>query len=476
MKEVKISFGTAGWRGIISDDFTFDNVRVVSQAVADYIFEKSRIDEPKIVVGYDSRFLSENFAAAAAEVLAANGIKVLYSKTDTPTPAISCYIINKKLQGGINITASHNPPEYSGIKFSPDWGGPALPEATDKIEIYCQKIKDRPQDIKIMDFEEAKGKGRIEVADLSQIYITRIMEIIDTDVIEKNISIVYDAMYGTARDYIPAILPKAKLKLMHNKRDVLFGGHRPEPAKEYLGELIKSVVAEKFDIGIATDGDADRFGIIDSDGSFITPNQLLGLAMYHLHKKGYRGVAVRSVMTSSFIDGVAADLGVEVIETPVGFKYIGDIFRKQEMIVGGEESGGLTIGGHLPEKDGILACLLAAELRAIEGRPLKEILDKLQEKVGRFLTLRKNYTLSAKGINELRAKLEKSLPDIFGDFKVVDINRIDGYKFILDAENSWLGVRFSGTEPVVRIYVESSTRNNLQKILNSAENFFNLKN
>ncbi len=474
MKRVNINFGTAGWRGIISDDFTFSNVRLVSQAIADYLNGEVKSSSLKVVVGYDPRFLSEKFAELSSEVLAANGIKVLYSKTDVPTPAISYYIIKNKLSGGINITASHNPPQYSGIKFSPDWGGPAMPQTTREIEENCHKLQNSPGTIKTMDFEEARDKGLIDMVDLSDTYIKRIKEIINTELIEKDVSFSYDAMYGAARDYIPRIITSANFKVINDKRDVLFGGRRPEPAEEYLGKLKDMVLKENYDIGISTDGDADRFGIIDSDGEFITPNQVMGLSLYHLYKKGYRGIAVRSVMTSSFMDAVAKELGVEVIQTPVGFKYIGDIFRRKDIIVGGEESGGLTIGGHIPEKDGILACLLMAELIAIEKKPLKEILNELYSRVGNFVTIRKNYTVSSKVMDDLRSSLKDNIPDSIGNFKVKEVDKIDGYKLIFDEKNTWLGIRFSGTEPVVRIYVESTTAENVQKLVKSAEVIFNL--
>lgn len=474
MAKPDITFGTAGWRGIISDDFTFSNVRLVSQAIADYLNEEIKGAAPEVVLGYDPRFLSERFAAVSSEVLAANGIKVLYSKTDVPTPAISHYIINNKLSGGINITASHNPPEYSGIKFSPDWGGPALPKTTVKIEENCHRLQDNPLEIKSMDFEDAVDRGLIEIVDLSDSYISRIKEIIDAGLIGKNIALVYDAMHGSGRRYFPEIISQGNLKVINDNRDVLFGGHRPEPAEEYLEKLKNIVIDENYDLGVATDGDADRFGIIDTDGGFITPNQVMGLALYHLYKKGYRGVAVRSVMTSSFMDAVAKELEVEVIQTPVGFKYIGDIFRKKDMIVGGEESGGLTVGGHIPEKDGILACLLMAELRAIEGKPLKEILNELYKRVGKFVSIRKNYTLSPEVMDEIRTGLKKNIPDSIGEFKVKEVDETDGYKLILNAVNTWLGIRFSGTEPVVRIYAESSTEENIQKLLKGTEQIFNL--
>ncbi|MFH1414472.1 MAG: phosphoglucomutase/phosphomannomutase family protein [Elusimicrobiota bacterium] len=474
MRRSNITFGTSGWRGIISDDFTFDNVRLVSQAIADYIKEEPQERECSVVVGYDPRFLSEKFAAASSEVLAANGIKVHYSEIDAPTPGISHYIIENSLSGGVNITASHNPPEYSGIKFSPAWGGPALPDTTKKIEENCRRLEHNPEGIKRAFFDDAVENGMIQVVDLAVPYIKKIKELIDTKLIGKSLSCVYDAMYGAGRSYLSKIIENNSMRILNGQRDVLFGGHRPEPAEEYLEDMRNILLGGGYDIGLSTDGDADRFGIMDSNGVFITPNQVMGLALYHLYRKGYRGVAARSVMTSAFMDAVAAELGVEVVETPVGFKYIGDIFVKKDMIVGGEESGGLTIGGHIPEKDGILACLLMAELRATEGKPLSEILDELYKKVGSFITLRKNYRLTGGLMNKIKEKLDKSLPEAFGAFAVKSVNRIDGYKFIMEEKDTWLGVRFSGTEPVIRIYLESTTPENNEALLRSAEEYFGI--
>ncbi len=473
IKKDKITFGTAGWRGIISDDFTFKNLRAASQAISGYLL--STEDEPKVVVGYDTRFLSEEFSKAASEVLAGNGIKVIYSESDVPTPVISHYIIENALSGGINITASHNPPEYSGIKFSPSWGGPALPEATREIEKRALAVQEKPETLKRMDFDEAVSRGLIEIKNISASYIKVLKKTIDIESIEKSISIAFDCMYGTARNYIPEIIGKARLKIINGRRDVLFGGNSPEPAEKLLSGLKKTVKDEGYDIGLACDGDGDRFGVIDSDGTFISPNQVLGLALHHLYKKGFRGVAVRSVMTSSFIDGVAEKYSVDVIQTPVGFKYIGDVFVKRDMIVGGEESGGLTIGGHLPEKDGILACLLMAELRASSGKTLKDILDELQKETGTYVTVRKNYRLKPDEMEKLRGNLKKTPPDSFGSVKVDEVLTLDGYKFILGEKNSWLGLRFSGTEPVVRLYAESTTREKADGIIQNAEKRFKLK-
>ncbi|MEA3506492.1 MAG: phosphoglucomutase/phosphomannomutase family protein [Elusimicrobiota bacterium] len=470
MAENKISFGTAGWRGIISRDFTFANLQIVAQAIADYLLDN--YDNPSVISGYDTRFMAENFAVAASEVFAANNIKVYYSADDIPTPAISHIICEDNLSGGINITASHNPPEYSGIKFSPSSGGPALPETTGIIEENCRKIQAAPELVKSMVFKKAVEEGIVEVVDFSERYINSLSKIIDTKLIEKNLRIAYDPMYGTGRSYLRRILKGTEIKHIHESRDVLFGGNRPEPADEMLTELKELLSSGEFDIGLATDGDGDRFGIVDSGGQFINPNQVLGLGLYHLYNKGYSGPGVRSVMTSSFMDAVALLYSEEVIETPVGFKYIGDVFEKEEIALGGEESGGLTIGGHLPEKDGILACLLMAELRAREGKPLSDILEELYEKTGTFITVRKNYSLTSEKTDMLKEELKKKLPGEIGSYKVKKIIDIDGYKFILEEKNSWLGVRFSGTEPVVRIYAESSSREKADNIIKAAEKLF----
>ncbi len=468
MFKTKISFGTAGWRGIIADDFTYDNVRIVSRAIADFLNSEST-SEPEIFVGYDSRFMGEKFARAVSEVMAANGIKVYYSVKDIPTPAISQIIISKKLDGGINITASHNPPEYSGVKFSPAWGGPALPETTEKIEKNCENIVKNGQKVNFTAFEQAVAEDDIEEVDWISMYKKRLSELVDIDIISKKCAMVYDPMNGTGRNILKDIIPRANVKVINGNRDVLFGGHRPEPAREFIGELIELVKQGPYDIGLATDGDGDRFGIVDEDGTFITPNEVLGLALYHLcENKGYSGVAARSVMTSSFMDAVAEKYGVKMLETPVGFKYIGDISVKQNMVVGGEESGGLTIGGHLPEKDGILACLLMAELRATCEKSLKKILRELYDRVGKFVSVRKNFTITDDKKEEIQQKLARIDPSSIGDYRVNEVVKIDGYKYILDEKNSWLGIRFSGTEPVIRLYAESNSEKNVENIVDSA--------
>ncbi|MFH0948733.1 MAG: phosphoglucomutase/phosphomannomutase family protein [Elusimicrobiota bacterium] len=482
-----IKFGTSGWRGIIADDFTFDNVKLVSQAIADYIKSEIRKTEirrlgkiknpisqsPAVIIGYDTRFHSDNFAKISSTVFAANGIKTLLTKRDCPTPVISYEILRRKIAGGLNFTASHNPPEYNGLKFSPSWGGPALPETTEEIEKKLQ-ITNYKLRIKEMSYDEGKGKKLIEEIEPEKSYIKRIKELVDLSAIKKsNIKMVVDVLYGTGRGYLDKILIDSgcKIKVLHNFRDVLFGGNPPEPAKKNLSELLQILKKEKYQLGLATDGDADRFGIIDGDGTFIAPNETISLLLNHLvQTRKWNGVVARSVMTTHLIDAVAKKHNVEVRETPVGFKYIGEVMTKEKMIIGGEESGGLTIMGHIPEKDGILACLLVAEMVAVNKKPIREILKQIYREVGMILSDRLNFHLSPEKMNSIKSKLEKNPPSEIASIRVKNINKMDGYKFLLE-DGSWIGLRLSGTEPVVRIYVEADSRKKIDKLILASKGF-----
>src|SRR3989339_667183 len=437
MTEAKIKFGTSGWRGIISDDFTFQNVSKVAQAIARYVKEKEKQTVKNgVIVGYDTRFLSEKFAATAAGVLSANGIKVFLTQRDTPTPVISCEIIKKKLAGGINITASHNPASYNGMKFSPSWGGPALPETTKLIENYANDP---------------------------------LLKLIK----KMGMKVGVELLYGTGRDYLDLFLTESckKVVVFHDYRDAYFGGGSPEPNKERLGELDAAIKKEKLDIGLATDGDADRYGIIDRDGTFITPNEILSLLMVYLKKsRGWNGCVVRTVATTHLVDALAEKYGIPVRETPVGFKYIGEVMLKESMIIGGEESGGLTIYGHIPEKDGILACLLVLEMVASEKKTIKEILKKLYAEVGYIATGRGNVRLTEEKKQKLVSALSKKPPVKFGNYTVEKLITLDGYKFLLGGKN-WIMIRLSGTEPLVRLYAESDSDKQLNALLNLGKKY-----
>ena len=464
-----IKFGTSGWRDIIAEGFTYEGVRIVSQAIADYLkTEEFDKESNHIIVGYDTRFMSEDFAKASAEVLAANGFEIHYSVEDVPTPVISYEIIRSNACGGINITASHNPYKYNGIKFSPAWGGPALPKTTSKVEENCKKIKKDLSVIKTMPFNEGIEKGLIKKRDFKTDYLKRIEQLVDMDAIkESGIRVVVDVMNGAGRGYLDTILQYHGIPTiaLNVNRDPYFRGHHPEPCTECLGDAIEFVKDNDADIALATDGDADRFGIIDKDGNYITANEIIAVLLYHLVKnRGYKGIAARSVMTSSFIDAVAAEYGIELRETPVGFKYIGDILMKENLVIGGEESGGLTIHDHIPEKDGILACLLVVEMIAMFGKSIKEIKAEIEEKVGKFYTDRKNYRLAPDAMARVKDTLSKNPPKAFGKFEVRDIVTLDGHKFLFD-NSAWMGIRLSGTEPIVRCYIEAKNEDDLKELL-----------
>ena len=465
---IPIRFGTAGWRAIIAQDFTFNNVRIVAQSIADYL-KSEKLHHKQLVLGYDTRFHSENFARTVAEVLAANGIQILFCEKDAPTPAIALQILKKKTAGSVNITASHNPAEYNGIKFSTSWGGPALPEVTRYIEERCAAHQADGKPIHRMNIADARKKKLVVDFDPREDYLKHIRGLIDFNMLKKaKLSVICDVLYGTGKDYLDFLLQEGgcKVTVLHNWRDVLFGGHHPEPSAENLGELMALMKKQKADLGVGTDGDSDRFGIVDSDGSFLTPNEILPLVLDHLVRtRGWKGVAVRSVMTSHFLDAVARLHNIEVREVPVGFKYIAEVMVKDNFLMGGEESGGLTIKGHIPEKDGILACLLLAEVRAAAKKPLRQCLQDLEKKVGAsFLTERVNFRLPPEKMDALKERLATHPPTSLGDLSVRRIVDLDGVKFILK-DQSWLGIRLSGTEPLVRMYAESDSAKKLTHIV-----------
>lgn len=467
-----VKFGTSGWRGIIADDFTFQRVKVVTQAIAQYLMEEGIADRG-VVVGYDTRFLSERFALETAKVLAGNDIPVYLSDRDAPTPVISFEILRRKAAGGINFTASHNPPEYNGIKFSPAWGGPALPETTKAIENIANELM-KTFNYREMSLDEAKTRGLVTFEDFRPHYLADIKKKVNFEAIEKaRLKVGVDVLYGTAKDYLDTLLRDAgcEVTVFHDKRDPYFGGRPPEPAEENIEDLIEGVKAGRFDIGLATDGDADRFGVIDRGGRFIPANYLIPLLLDYLKKtRGWRGGVARSVATSHLVDAVAKLHDLKVYETPVGFKFIGDLITQDKISIGGEESAGLTIKGHVPEKDGILACLLAAEVMAVEGSSLSDLLDDIFRRIGhRIYTDRINIHLNDAIKEGLRKKLSEPR-ESFAGIKVTGIDRTDGVKYLLE-DGSWLLLRLSGTEPVARLYVESSDEIGFRKLVQAGKDF-----
>jgi len=465
----QIKFGTSGWREIIARDFTFDNVRLATQGIADYLKAEMASPQsaiagraPVLILGHDTRFLGREFALAVAEVLSANGFAPLLCDRDTPTPVIAHTIRHRRAIGGINLTASHNPAEYQGLKFSTFNGAPATPDVTNQIEANIVKLQAVNWTFKAVPFGTFTGQTINPMPD----YFRQLKKFIRYDVIKKaKLKIAVDLSYGTAHGYLDFLLEKAgtKITLFHNELNPLFGGHHPEPNAEGMTEAAKFVRSGKAQMGLGTDGDADRFGVVDKDGTWLTPNQILALTLYHLKKnRGWTGAVVRTVPTSHQVDAVAELFGVTVHETPVGFKYIGALMESEPIIVGGEESGGLSIKGHVPEKDGILACLLMAELVATEKKSLGQILQALAKQIGEFYTDRINISFAPEKKEALLAKLGGGLENI-GAFKVEKFITTDGYKFLLP-NREWVAFRASGTEPLIRCYIEAKSKANMKKL------------
>ena len=460
---MSIRFGTSGWRAIIADEFTYANVHRVTEAICGYLKENDETAGRPLIIGHDSRFMGEKFAAEAADIAARKGFRVLKCTGETPTPAISFAIRNEGAAGGINFTASHNPPEYQGIKFSSADGAPALPEVTGAIEA----ILDRDGSA-----EDAAG-GTVEEYDARPGYLDDLKIKVRLDLIaEGKGRYGYDPLWGTGRGYLDKLLTDSGLAVetIHDWRDVTFGGQAPEPGEEHIGELRATVKANGMTLGLATDGDADRFGVIDAGGEFITPNQLIAiLTDYLAESRGWKEGVARSVATSHLVDRVAEARGLKLYETPVGFKYIGELINKGEVILGGEESAGLSIKGHYPEKDGILACLLAAEAVTARGAGLTEQLNDIYGRYGRLESGRIGVRLTPDVAGKLKEKLSQE-PDSIGGRKIERINRLDGVKFLF-ADNSWMLMRPSGTEPMVRIYAESESRDDVEALLEEGRKY-----
>jgi alpha-D-glucose phosphate-specific phosphoglucomutase len=464
-----IKFGTSGWRGLIARDFTFDNLRVATQGIAEYL--KAALADanspvhgrpPVVILGHDTRFLGRDFALAAGEVLAANGLVPLLCCRDTPTPVIAHTIRHRKAIGGINLTASHNPAEYQGLKFSPANGAPAPPEVTGQIEANIARLAAEG-----WSFAAAPpGTFTCKTFDPQPAYFRQLHRLVDFDAIRQaRLRVAVECRYGTGRDYLDKLLADAgaKVTVFHAELNPLFGGHHPEPDAAGMAEVSRFVRRGQAQLGLGLDGDADRFGIVDQDGAWLTPNQVLALALYHLKRnRGWTGAVVRTVPTSHQVDAVAEWLGVKVHETPVGFKYIGALMEREPIIVGGEESGGLSVKGHVPEKDGILACLLMAELVAYERKPLKRILAQLAKVTGEFHTDRINVKVLPYKKEALLARLAAGL-DRVGPFKVKQFITLDGYKFLLP-DREWVAFRASGTEPLIRCYLEARSAARLKRL------------
>jgi phosphoglucomutase len=454
-----IKFGTSGWRGLIADDFTFANVRLAVNAIAEHL--KTKAKQPTILVGYDTRFYSEEFSQLAVEILQHHGIRTLLCETFTPTPAVAYEIMRRKLDGAINFTASHNPAQYHGLKFSTADAGPALPEVTKDIEARVAKMvaKDGPFPMSPGVGSHRKN-GAGEKVNLRENYLKRLEELVRFDTLRKAKSkFVVDALHGCGAGYLDRALADhgVSVQAMRTERDCLFDGTGPDVSEENLAPLRKAVVDSKTTAGLATDGDADRFGIVDGDGKWIQPNLILALVYdYLVETRKWKMPAARSVATTQMIDAVAKSHGQNIFQTPVGFKYIGQLIREDKIALGGEESAGLTIRGHIPEKDGILACLLVAEMMAARGASIGEQIRAIFKKLGReFWPVRENLHLSDEQKANAVKRVAVDASTLLGR-KVVSIDRTDGAKFVFD-DGSWMLLRLSGTEPLLRLYVEAES-------------------
>ena len=464
-----IKFGTSGWRGLIARDFTFANVRLAAEGIALYLQSELKNPQSKIfklkpvvILGHDTRFLGREFTLAAAEVLASHGFIPLLCQRDAPTPVIAHTIRLHKAVGGINMTASHNPAEYQGLKFSTSNGAAAPPEVTQQIEANIAGLVAAN-----WNFESSATRAfSCKTIDPQAAYFRQLRKLVDFNIIKQaKLKLAIELMYGTGRGYLDTLLAEtgAKPTVFHDQPNPLFGGHHPEPNSDGMAEVRACILSGRANLGLGLDGDADRFGIVDKDGTWLTPNQILALTLYHLKKnRGWTGAAVRTVPTSHQVDAVAALLGVKVHETPVGFKYIGALMESEPIIVGGEESGGLSVKGHVPEKDGILACLLMAELVATERKSLGQILKQLEKQTGEFHTERINVAIAPEKKEALLQKLAAGL-DKIGQFKVVKFITTDGYKFLLPAQE-WVAFRASGTEPLIRCYIEAKSTSQLGRL------------
>ena len=459
-----IQFGTSGWRGLIARDFTFDRVRLATQGIADYLKNSER---STVVLGHDARFLGRDFALAAAEVLAANNLTPLLCDRDTPTPVISHAIRTRKAAAGINLTASHNPAEWQGLKFSLANGAPATMEATRSVEKNIARL----QKEKWTFDGSVIGTFECKEIDPRPAYFRRLRQLVDFDAIKKaKMKIAVELMYGAGRGYLDILLEEAGAKItrFHQHPNPLFGDQPPEPSAEGMAEAAACVKTGQAQLALGLDGDADRFGIVDRDGTWLTPNQILALTLYHLKKnRRWTGAAVRTVPTSHMIDAIAAHLGVPLHETPVGFKYIGALMETEPIIVGGEESGGLSVKGHVPEKDGILACLLMAELVAVEKKSLGQILNLLEKQIGKFYTDRINIHINPTKKAAILKRLAQGL-DTIGSTPVEKFITTDGYKFLLP-NDEWVAFRASGTEPVIRCYLETKTAAQMKRLQSACQ-------
>jgi len=449
-----IKFGTDGWRAIVGEDFNEENVETVANAIGKYVFDNYGLQK-KIIIGYDPRNMALEFSRQCASALSRCGFEVLLSNSVIPTPALA-YSAQLYNACAIMFTASHNPPKYLGMKFIPDYAGPATSEITDEIVSNLGKKISETDSGKIVEF------------DFKQKYFEHIETLIDFEKIKAlKTNIIFDGLYSASIGYFDQLLEKFSIKFqgLHLNFDPNFGGGMPEPKPKYLKELIAIIKSQPNSVGLSTDGDGDRFGVINEDGEWVSPNEIIAiLLMYLKQNRKMQGKLVKTVGASLLLDKIAEKLGVEVVETAVGFKHVGEAMREHNPIIGGEESGGLSIQGHIPEKDGIIANLLILETMAAKGMSLVELQEELYSTVGvKFYNDRIDLKLET--CHQIKEALvhARNLKNI-DDFKVIKVDTKDGVKLYFDDNSSWILIRPSGTEPLLRIYIESDSIEKIEKL------------
>lgn len=457
----RIAFGTDGWRAIIGKDFTTQNVRIVAQAIADYL--KLKRAHNAVALGYDTRKGSPDFARAIAEVLAGNGIRVLSTVHPTPTPAVSLMIKAKALSGGVIVTASHNPPEFNGIKFKAPYAGPASPTITKKIESCIGKSK-----VKRIAFDEGTLDGKILLTDFNTRYVNAVRDYLDLGLFRKRgFRIAFDTMHGVGDGLILEVLrdTKVSVDILHKEYDFSFGGISPEPIEKNLSCLMRKMKQGSFDIGLAIDGDADRIGAVRSDGAFVSSGEIISLLLLHLYEdKKWRGAVAKTISGTSSINKIAAHYKLKCYETPVGFKHICKLMLENNILIGGEESGGIGFKNYMPERDGMLSGLLLLQMMAYRNKGLIDIMNSVEKRFGSFRYLRADAHIKEDAKRRLNQRLRSHpLKDLLGK-RIVETKTYDGTKFIA-SDGSWLLLRLSGTEPIIRIYAESNDISRTRKLI-----------
>ncbi|AJE02083.1 phosphoglucomutase/phosphomannomutase family protein [Geobacter pickeringii] len=450
---MQIKFGTDGWRGVIAREFTFDNLSLVAQATMDYLKREGLADKG-LVIGYDRRFLSRDFAERVAEIAAGNGIRVWLTDGYAPTPAVSWAVRELGAGGGVMITASHNPPVYNGFKVKESFGGSARPATTKILEELVAANRGAGRGVEALPLAEARAAGTVTLFGATGGYFAQLARYVDLDLIRRaEIPVAVDPMYGAGAGLLPALLPGAFE--IHGEENPNFGGQPPEPTEEHLEELCRLVESGRFRVGLALDGDADRIGAVDETGAFFSSHRIFTVILRHLfERKGLRGGVVKTVSTTRMIDLLAEKYDLPLFETPIGFKHICELMLEHDILMGGEESGGLGVKGHIPERDGVLMGLLLLEAMAMSGKGLRQLLDETMDEIGHFSYRRLDLPIDEKSKADLIARLRQDRIDTIAGHAVASTNFRDGFKFIFE-DGSWLLIRPSGTEPVLRLYSEA---------------------